>query len=635
MRYSAGFIPLQLARSPDGSHLALNAARAAAALHALHERDPELRLVVLPEGVLSAGSDHLGPWPQPARLAPLAAAAAALGLHVAAADRFGGRATGFIIGPDGEPALVQEAIAGHAGDAGPAEDNRVRVLRTPLGTLACLPGDDPLFAEYVRLAMFAGAEIVLNPCTERLDAQHAARQLSRGARCWESSLFLVAASAAGALGPEGRPDPAFAGAGLGGAWAPQGALVGPVEAAAGTARIDLGELRARRADPWINFPAQLRTALYAPFYARAATAAAAPGGPRARAVGEAAPTGPVYDVLLMQAHQVFAQDPTRRDAVVQDNLRRALALARPFAARPQTRLVVLPEFFLQGSPFSSSPEFWERVGIRVPGPETEALGTFCRETNVFLSGAVLEHDPDWPGRFFNTAFIIGPDGKLLLRYRKLQCADLNGLMTVTTPGSVYSDYVARYGEEALIPVVETEIGTLGCAVCFDSNWPELWRILALKGVEVVCNPTSEIHSERRPAWYSAKRAHAAENLYYVASANAGSEQFAEGAPATAMNRGHSALIDFHGNLASCADGGGVVPLAGRVDLGALRRARASAGENLLARFAPGAVAAAYARFPGFPLDCFRDAPMTHGTQGIALVREQVGRLQAAGILAAP
>jgi predicted amidohydrolase len=622
MRYSAGFIPLELTRSPDGSHLPTNAARAAAALHGLHARDAELRLVVLPEGVLSAGSDHLGPWPQPALLAPLAAAAAALGLHVAAADRFDGRTLGFVIGPDGEPVLVQPAIDGSTGAA------TVEVLRTPLGTLACLPGDDPMFAEYVRLALFAGAEIVLNPCSERLDAQHAARQLSRGARCWESTLILVAASAAGAVDSAGRTDPGFAGAGLGGAWSPQGALVGPVETVAGTARIDLAELRARRVDPWVNFPAQLRTSLYAPFYARAAAALPRP-------VTEAAPSGPVYDVLLMQAHQVFVQDPTRRDAVVQDNLRRALALARPFAARPQTRLVVLPEFFLQGSPFGSSPEFWEQVGIRLPGPETEALGNFCRETNVFLSGAVLEYDPDWPARFFNTAFIIGPDGRLLLRYRKLQCADLNGLMNVTTPGNVYSDYVARYGEESLIPVVETEIGTLGCAVCFDSNWPELWRILALKGVEVVCNPTSEIHSDRRPAWYAAKRAHAAENFYYVASANAGSEQFAEGVPTTAMNRGHSALIDFHGNLASCADGGGVVPLAGRVDLGALRRARASAGENLLARFAPGAVAAAYAQFPGFPLDCFRQTPMTSGAQGIALVREQVARLQAAGVLAAP
>jgi predicted amidohydrolase len=441
-------------------------------------------------------------------------------------------------------------------------------------------------------------------------------------------VFLVAASAAGAVDVAGCPDPGFAGVGLGGVWAPQGALVGPVDAVAGTARIDLGELRTRRADPWINFPAQLRSALYAPFSARAATAPPRPAA-------DAAPAGPAYDVLLVQAHQIFAQDPARRDAVVQDNLRRALALARPFAARPQTRLVVLPEFFLQGSPFSSSPEFWERVGIRLPGPETEALGAFCRETNVFLSGAVLEYDPDWPGRFFNTAFIIGPDGRLLLRYRKLQCADLNGLMNVTTPGNVHSDYVARYGEEALIPVIETEIGTLGCAICFDSNWPELWRVLALKGVEVVCNPTSEIHSERRPSWYAAKRAHAAENVYYVASANAGSEQFAESAPVTAMNRGHSALIDFHGNLASCADGGGVVPLVGRVDLGTLRRARASTQENLLARFRPAAVADAYARFPGFPLDCFRDAPMTSGAQGAALVRGQVARLQAAGVLVAP
>jgi predicted amidohydrolase len=302
--------------------------------------------------------------------------------------------------------------------------------------------------------------------------------------------------------------------------------------------------------------------------------------------------------------------------------------------RPTTRLVVFPEFFLQGSR-PGTIEYWEKAGIRVPGPETSRLAKFAQECNVFLSGAVLEFDPDWPRRYFNTSFIISPQGEIILKYRKLQCADLQGLLNVTTPGNIHSAYVRRYGRDALIPVVETEIGRLGSAICFDSNWPELWRTMALKGAEVICNPTSEIHSDRVPQWWAAKRAHAAENVFYVACANAGSEQFHPSRPVTAMNRGHSSLIDFHGRLAAHADGPGIIPLVGRVDLGALRRTRASLRENALARFRPEAVAKAYRDYPGFPLDCFLDKPMEKGAEGPALVVQQIARLQAAGIFKAP
>ncbi len=243
---------------------------------------------------------------------------------------------------------------------------------------------------------------------------------------------------------------------------------------------------------------------------------------------------------------------------------------------------------------------------------------------------VFEYDPEWPLRYFNTAIIIAPSGEIVLRYRKLQCADLNGLLNVTTPGNVYTRYVERYGYAALFPVVDTPIGRLGALICYDSNWPELWRALALGGAEVICNPTSEIHSDRREYWYAAKRAHAAEQRVYVASANAGSEQFRPGAPVTGMNRGHSALIDFDGTLLAHADGPGVVPLVGSIDLGALRW-HAPAPATSPRRFRPEAVAEAYAAFPGFPLDCFLDQPMISPQEGTTLVRAQIDRLFDQGV----
>lgn len=514
-------------------------------------------------------------------------------LILVGAERIGDELAGFIVCDS--KVYPQPSIGEGEGHA------PVNVVDTSAGSIACLPGDDILFAEYGRLAMFAGAEVVLNPGAEPRDHRAASRFFSRGARAWENHFVVASAWATGA-----------------GIWDYTGEPLAHSQLGSVEAVYDLHSLRQRRKEPWVNFPAQLRTGLYQPIYETKTTASPEP-------------EVEAYDVLLMQTQETFATSLADRHAAIEENLNRLLPMTRAFARKPSTRLVVYPEFFLQGSPFGVPLEAWEDFGIRVPGPETAVLGKLAQECNVYLAGAVLEYDPDWPLRFFNTAFVLSPEGEVVLRYRKLQCADLNGLLGVTTPGNIYTEYVERYGYEALFPTVDTPIGRLGAAVCFDSNWPELWRALALKGVDVVCNPTSEIHSERVPSWYRTKQAHAAENLYYVASANAGCEQLGPSAPITHMNRGHSCLIDFSGRLAAKADGPGIVPLSGRIDLGALRRARNDPDENILARFRPEAVAQAYSQFPGFPLDIFAEDVMRSAAEGPALVASQIEALLDAGV----
>ena len=622
LRYTVAGLPMQAFGGQVENHVALNARRAGQAVRTLLSTNDGIRIVVLPAYVLSGGFGEVAKDPHTELLDDLAACAREHKIHIAASDRFVCGHTAFVIGPDGNLLLTQTAVAEQGGDVSYA------VASTPLGDMACLPKQDVTFPEYVRACLFQGAELILNPSVEIPDHRSRARYRSRAARCWENHCVLITAGLTAVIDEAGKPLPGEPVSGLAEVWEHTGALLATSTDAAAQATIDLTSLRRRRTEPWINFPAQMRSALYAEMYARAA---ASPGPP---ATGDDARDAPVYDVLLMQSHEVFATGPHDRDQVIADNMQRALGAARMFCGLPETRLVVFPEFFLAGST-PGDLDYWERMGIRVPGPETDKLARFAQETDVFLCAQLMEYDEEWPRRYFNTSVIISPQGEIILRYRKLQCADLNGLLNITTPGNIYSAYVEKYGFDGLIPVVETEIGVLGSAICFDSNWPELWRGMALKGVEVVCNPTSEIHSDRVPHWWSAKRAHAAENMYYVACANAGSEQFSPVAPVTHMNRGHSSLIDFNGRLATHADGAGVIPQMGRIDLGALRRARASKRENALARFRPEAVVRAYTDFPGFPLDCFLDKPMELASEGPALVRWQIERLTESGILKPP
>lgn len=592
-----------------------NLSRIALALDAL-----DAQIVLLPQGCLSGG------YGLPAReaclhtLSALHALASQRGLLLAGAERFAGELWGFVLGAGEHDTLWQRSIAE---DQGAAE---IAILDSPCGRIACLPGADLQHAEYVRLAILQGAEVLLHPTVELSNERSSARHFARGARAWENHAYIAVCSSGNI--DDDRGIAIGLGATIQEVWHPSGHLIVCESGRCATAMIDLTLLRTRRLDPWVNFPAQLRTQLYAREFANAVV--------RERAAPASAPEAPeAYDVLLMQSHQQFVTAPETRDATIAANLQGALGLARMFAMRPTTRLVVFPEFFLQGAGAPHPHEYWERCGIRIPGPETAQLADFARACNVYVCAAVLEYDPSWPRRYFNTSIILSPAGEIILRYRKLQCADLNGLLNVTTPGNIYSAYVERYGTDALIPVVDTPIGRLGTLICFDSNWPELWRVLALKGAEIICNPTSEIHSNRRPYWYQAKRGHAAHHLLYVASANAGSEQFFPGAPITAMNRGHSALIDFHGELVACADGPGVIPLLGRIELGALRRTRAALAEDPAVRFRPDAVAPGYAAFPGFPLDCFLHTPMETASEGPALVAAHLQRLHAAGVYRAP
>lgn len=564
---------------------------------------PRPQIVLLPFGCVSAAAGRLPAWPALDALAPLRAAARECGFCIAGGDEFAGQATAFIIDERGELILAQSSLRSGSDEAS------THVVATRYGRLTCLPAGDGLLPEIARMAAFAGAEILLLPVAHPVDEFAAGRRCAHSARAWENLLAVVVADLSGAAQ----------------VWDFDGSALAEGSGGAVSATLDLASLRQRRGEPWNNGLGQLRTQLYASIYERAAaqslTRPAATDGPAVE----------FYDVVMMQSHQIFIDGPGSREGALSQNMERALGQARQFCARPETRLLVLPELFLQGADSSALHEHWQSVCVSVPGPQTQRLAQFARDCDVYLCGAVLEIDADWPGRYFNTAFIISPQGDMVLRYRKLQCMELNGLMSVTTPGNVYSRYVERYGFESLIPVVDTPIGRLGAQICYDTNWPELTRALALRGAEVICLPTSEIQAGFMDSWTRAKRARAFENGVYIASANAASEQFSPTAPISGMNRGLSMLIDYRGRVVARTQGGGTAPLLGRVELGRMRRMRAAGllpaaqGLNLAS------AASAYRAFPGFPLDCFARAPMHSPAEGPAMVRQQIAALQQAGV----
>jgi predicted amidohydrolase len=143
------------------------------------------------------------------------------------------------------------------------------------------------------------------------------------------------------------------------------------------------------------------------------------------------------------------------------------------AAKQRADLVVLPEtltYYGLGKKYVDCAE-------PVPGPSTEYFGTLAKQHNLYIVTGLLERDGHL---VYNTAALIGPDGKLAGKYRKtaLPRGEIEGGIS---PGNEY-------------PVFDTRFGKLGMMICYDGFFPEVARQLTMRGAEVIawpvwgCNP---------------------------------------------------------------------------------------------------------------------------------------------------
>lgn len=344
---------------------------------------------------------------------------------------------------------------------------------------------------------------------------------------------------------------------------------------------------------------------------------------------------PLYSVAAVQA-DVWPVFPSRSGTPVPEHRERNLArveeLIRRCADWNPARLYLLPEFFLTGSGGVGPPRNRELMCIRIPGPETARLGALAREVNAWIAGMAWEIIDDWPDRYWNTAFIISPEGEVVLRYHKHY--DLTGK---TRPGDLLDEYIARYGQDALFPVVDTPLGRLACLTCYDINFPEVARCLALRGAEVLLHPTAEgrspyLHPDTG-GWDACRRARAYENLCYLVTANMG--RFRDSDFPEHRLRGRSQVIDFEGRVLNIADTPGEAIIQADLEIERLRQRRDRIQMNFLAQLQPEVHAPFYAAARLWPTHLFRDQGPTSDRANTDAGQQQVERLQQEGLFVAP
>ena len=201
------------------------------------------------------------------------------------------------------------------------------------------------------------------------------------------------------------------------------------------------------------------------------------------------------------------------------------------AAAGGAELVVLPEKWnLLGDPATL------REGAEpLDGPTISGARSWARELGIHLVAGSIAERSDHQEKSFNTSTLIGPDGELEARYRKIHMFD------VDVGGVAYRE---SEHEEPGEEIVTAGLGgalegvTLGMSVCYDLRFPELYRILAVRGARVITVPSAFTLETGKDHWDVLLRARAIENQAFVVAPN----QIGE-APPHYRSYGRSAIVD--------------------------------------------------------------------------------------------
>jgi deaminated glutathione amidase len=242
-----------------------------------------------------------------------------------------------------------------------------------------------------------------------------------------------------------------------------------------------------------------------------------------------------------------------------DDVDRNLEVAERFvraAAADGAELVVLPEKWSALAPG----EVLQELAEPLDGSIVTAGRSWARELGIILvAGSVSERVP---GRelLANTSLLIDPDGEIAAVYRKIHMFD------VDVGGVAYRESEHEQAGEEIV-LADAGALSLGLTICYDLRFPELYRILAMRGATAITVPSAFTTATGRDHWEVLLRARAIENQLFVIAAN----QSGMAAPQF-DSWGHSMIVDPWGRvLDSIAEGEGFA--IADLDLDELERVR--------------------------------------------------------------
>ncbi len=229
---------------------------------------------------------------------------------------------------------------------------------------------------------------------------------------------------------------------------------------------------------------------------------------------------PWLAAIVQASVRPVTDDATAR-ATMQSNAERIASEIDTLMERtdPPPRVIVYPVLCLTAASRHLSNVSINAVAMPVPGEPFGPILDVCRRHNCYFVSSAQESVPELPGRYFHTGFVLGPEG-LVLRSPKAQAYSAP---EITSLRDIYDEYREIFGPDSVLPVVQTEIGTIGCLVESELLVPEATRRLQRSGAEIVVHPSLERSPADGPPYTAMRQAVAYANGVYVLSATTARE----------------------------------------------------------------------------------------------------------------
>jgi predicted amidohydrolase len=190
---------------------------------------------------------------------------------------------------------------------------------------------------------------------------------------------------------------------------------------------------------------------------------------------------------------------------IQANIEKAVVWLEKAVKENEAELIVFPETVTTGFVTNlEANELWDLLDD-APGRITAEVQKAAKAHGVHVVWPTYRRGPQ-RGIVYNSSILIGPDGEIIGIYDKthpfpLERAMCGGWVTVGNRAEVY----------------ETALGTIGMIICYDGDFPELSRILAVKGAEVITRPSALLRSF--DIWHLTNSARAYDNHVYMVATN--------------------------------------------------------------------------------------------------------------------
>jgi len=218
-------------------------------------------------------------------------------------------------------------------------------------------------------------------------------------------------------------------------------------------------------------------------------------------------------------------------------------------------ILVFPELCNSGYNFADAEQAWQASETVTDSPFLDFLRGLCRKSGNYIITGLNERDGDY---LYNTAVLLGPDG-LIGKYRKLHLF-LNE-QDYFQPGNLG------------LPVFDLGFCRLGMLICFDWIFPEAWRVLALKGADLICHPSNLVLPGMAQRGVEV---HAMINRTYVILANR------TGSEGDLSFTGRSLVADPRGSTLVAADDSQEGLFRTEIDIEAARNKAVTARNDVLA-----------------------------------------------------